>query len=393
VSGAVGPWLPLTFAPYDDVSHIQMGAVPRAFFTGATICAGCHELSEPPRLPGATLDSSRWPDGELPMHSTYSEWLAGPLGNVTPCQACHMPPDSTALNAADLTGPDAAGIGAGYVRQPGDVRRHVWGGPRTEASGLLDSAGALFIEKQEVSGELEVAVTLRNAGCGHQLPTGEPMRSVLLLVEASCAGATLAPSGGDVVPAFGESYARQDDSGDWNLWPNAQVGQVVRVVSRPGGHHDYEGYGPFGDGSFDAAAKGMPVELYVGESTITSVNAGVVTFDSPLPAGDIAYLGDAGPDEIGASPRLAGAPGFGFARVLADPDGNLMVPHYRAVDVVSDNRLAPQAEWTSVHRFDLGGGCAEPQVRARLVYRPLPGALQDERGWERDDLLMTEVQQ
>jgi hypothetical protein len=67
-----------------------------------------------------------------------------------------------------------------------------------------------------------------------------------------------------------------------------------------------------------------------------------------------------------------------------------MVPHYRAVDVVSDNRLAPQAEWTSVHRFELAG-CTEPEVRARLVYRSLPPTLLEERGWERGDQLMTEV--
>ena len=68
-----------------------------------------------------------------------------------------------------------------------------------------------------------------------------------------------------------------------------------------------------------------------------------------------------------------------------------MVPHYRAIDVVSDNRLEPQAEWTSLHSFDLGGGCEQPQVRARLLYRPLPPKLAGERGWLRGDLTIAEV--
>jgi hypothetical protein len=390
-AGALGPWKPLTFGPYDDVAHVRMGASPRTFFKEATICAGCHELSEPPRLPGATLDADRWPDGVLPMHTTYSEWQAGVLGGVTPCQACHMPPDPSVLNSADLMNTMAAGPGAGWVREPGSVRRHVWGGPRTAEAGLLENAAALFVEHQQNAGELEVAVTVRNAGAGHQIPTGEAMRSLILLVEADCAGQALEASGGDSVPEFGGAVQTKVSGDDWGQWPGAEVGQVIRVVSLAGGFHDYEGYGPFGDGSFSAADKGMPVQEFAGQSTVVAVNGVAVTLDAPLPTGDIAYLGDPLPTTDGELPRLAGSPGFAFARVLTDPGGELMVPHYRAVDVISDNRLAPQQEWTSLHRFDLGGGCVEPQVRARLVYRPLPPNLARERDWSRGDITMAEV--
>ena len=112
--------------------------------------------------------------------------------------------------------------------------------------------------------------------------------------------------------------------------------------------------------------------------------------DEWLRTGDLAYLGDPLPVADGELPFLAGAPGFAFARVLADPDGELMVPHYRAIDVVSDNRLEPQGEWTSLHSFDLGG-CAEPQVRARLLYRPFAPKLAGERAWTRGDITIAEV--
>jgi acyl-CoA hydrolase len=36
-----------------------------------------------------------------------------------------------------------------------------------------------------------------------------------------------------------------------------KVGDVLRVVTRSGAHVDYDGWGPFGDGTFAAAEKGI----------------------------------------------------------------------------------------------------------------------------------------
>ena len=82
----------------------------------------------------------------------------------------------------------------------------------------------------------------------------------------------------------------------------------------------------------------------------------------------------------------AGAPGFAFARVLADADGEVMVPHHRAVDVVSDNRILPQQAWTSTHRFAVT--CADPVVDVELVHRAWTPALGDSRGWSGGETLM-----
>ena len=225
-------------------------------------------------------------------------------------------------------------------------------------------------------------MTVTNVGPGHALPTGEPMRSVVLTVDATCGATPLVPTGGDVVPDIGGYVAVQDATGDWARWPEAAVGDVVRVVAVTGTWVDYEGYGPFGDGTFTAAEKGLAAEAYVGEAAVTAVDDEVVTLSTPLPAGDRAYLarGDA----------LAGEPGFAFARVLVGADGERMVPHFDAVDVASDNRLLPQASWTSTHTF-AAATCAAPTVRATLLHRNYPWRLAAERGWALVDLVMAEA--
>ena len=107
----------------------------------------------------------------------------------------------------------------------------------------------------------------------------------------------------------------------------------------------------------------------------------MATFDPPLPSADRYYLSrpsalPTGGEDPGA---WAGSPGWAFARVLADADGNRMVPHHRAVDVVSDNRLLATASWTSSHEFRTP--CASPEVEAVLLYRPWPRSLAVQRHW------------
>ena len=134
----------------------------------------------------------------------------------------------------------------------------------------------------------------------------------------------------------------------------------------------------------------MPVEQVVGEATVKSVNGDQVTFDHPLPAGSFAFLGDGG--AIGGdgapSAAVAGAPGFAFARVLASQGGGRGVPHHRAVDIASDNRILPGGSWTSTHRFS--ASCPDPRVHVVLVHRAYPIELARERRWVVTDSVMAE---
>jgi len=384
-------WDPLTFGPYPDVPNPRMGAVQRDHFRSAEFCAACHELTQPAQVDGEGLDPVRWPAG-LPVHSTYSEWLAGAFAESSPCQSCHMPPDPRWGNAAELTEATAAvGLASGWWRAPGSVRRHLWDGPRG-AEGLLDLAAALDLSATTDGGTTTVVVTTRNVGAGHAIPTGEPMRSLVLVVEARCGPSPLLAVGGDVVPSFGGALDERRADEDWSLWPGASVGDRIRVVSRAG-WRDYSGPGPFGDGTFDVAAKGLPIEEWLGEAMVVSVSGDTVLLDAVLPPGDVAYRVDGSglPSDGETSRAWAGAPGFAFARVLADAQGNRQVAHHRAVDIVSDNRLMPLQSAITTHRF--AATCAEPVVTARLIHRPYPLAEARLRQWDARDQVMAEVTQ
>ena len=384
-----GEWRPLLFGPHDDIPNPFMGIVQRLVFREARFCAGCHDLQREVILPGVQADLKRWPDGKLPLLSTFSEWQAA--GMSITCQGCHMPADPEVENTADLQlFPTTVGVAGGWPREKPAVRRHIWLGPRTEGRPLGPMAAAVELATNLVDGELTVTATTSNAGAAHAIPTGEPLRAIVLVVEAQCDDEPLLATGGEAIPDLGGYLDMKESGDDWHIWPGAKPGQTVRVVKNTGEFHDYPGVGPFGDGTFDAAAKGMPGSEVVGFSTVLEVDGDTVSFDTPLPAGDIAYL-VAATDTGDAPQELAGAPGFAFARVLVGPDGQRMVPHYRAVDVASDNRLMPGKSWTTSHRFQ--APCATPQVTARLIYRPYPLELARERAWEMVDAVLFEVTQ
>ena len=387
LDGPSGPWLPLTFGPYDDVLNPRMGSVARDLFHDGSLCAGCHELRQEVLVPGESVDLSRWPEGRLPIHTTYSEWAASPFAPEVSCGACHMPALGDVGNSADLVNlvDIEPGIAGGWVRPPGSVRDHAWVGPRQPASGMLQLAASLSVVSANSAEGLDVAVTVTNSGPAHALPTGEPMRAVILRVEALCDGSALPAIGGDVVPEWGGAVAVRRAGEDWTTFPEAKVGDVLRVVSRTGAFVDYAGWGPFGDGSFDATQKGILEERLVGESVVLAVTAdGLLTLDVPLPEGDaVALIRPSDPDQH------ALAPGWAFARVLIDKESTPFAPHHAAIDVQSDNRLLPGASATTTHRF--AGGCDAPVVRAWLIHRPFPYTLTAERGWASGDQPMTET--
>lgn len=390
-SPALGPFAPLTFGPWPDVINPRMGSVQRDHFDSADLCAGCHEHTQPALVAAGTVPTTRWPDGRLPVHTTYGEWKASPMSPSVSCQVCHMPADSLVWNGADLQLFWDGGIGVvgGWRRLPGHVRLHAFDGPRTIGAALAGTS--LAVTKEVVAGKLTVKVKSKNTSAGHAIPTGDPLRALILVVEARCGTTPLVATGGDAVPDFGGFLAQKPSSDDWTRWTGAKVGDLVRVVRRTGKFQDYAGYGPFGDGTFSTADKGLPVEEVVGTSKIVSVTAGVATFDPPLPKGDLAYRVEptAFPAKDGVAGSWAGASGFAFARVMVGPDGRRMVPHFLAVDVASDNRLLPFTEWPTTHEF--AATCTDPVVRVALVHRPYPLDLARERGWAPRDLVFSDV--
>ena len=399
---------PLFFGPLPDVPNIVMGGSYQPKFKSAVLCAGCHQQEQPALLPGDALDADRWPDG-LPVHSTYDEWAAGPYASPeTPCQHCHMPERFDMNNSLDISTVENQSITFGFPRPPERTRQHTFRSPLAGSPRLIDGALYVSLDLAIDAGELTANVSLSNVGCGHALPTGEPMRSLVLVVDAlgdgSCATPT--PSGGMTINDTGGARAsgtEGDDittAGTTMTWAAgaaiANEGDEVRVVRPTGSYDDYAA--PIGlFQTLPAADKGMEIHMPVGRAAVVSSDGGIITLDAPLTlqAGDVVFIGDTLtdlpsdltdlPSDGDDSRRLAGAPGYSFARVLVDSSGARHVPHYRAVDMASDNRIPPGDSALTTHTFSVPGDCSQATVRATVLYRPVPTAMAELRGWEAKD--------
>jgi len=257
---------PVFYGPIIDVPNVVMGGSYQPKFDSAEFCAGCHEQEQPALIEGTSL-APRWAEG-LPVHSTYSEWLEGPYNSdETPCQFCHMPAEVSATNSVEITRPEDQSVTFGWDRDPSDIRQHLFRGPLMGEPRLIDTALYVSVDVWSEGDSLETSVSIANVGCGHAVPTGEPMRSVVLLVEAEGECGTLLPSGGQTVPdtggalawaTLGEAAVAEEGS---LVWPEgaaaAEPGHILRIVRPTGSFDDYEGVGAFADPSMSHADKGM----------------------------------------------------------------------------------------------------------------------------------------
>lgn len=399
------PRLQVLYGGDPDVPNTFMGGSYQPKFFASEYCGGCHEQKQEAMIPGTSLDPVRWPDG-LPTHSTYSEWASSSLhGTPVTCQYCHMPPDDHGLlNSVDTTTVETFNLTNGFKRTPEQMRKHVFLGPLAGSPRLIEGAMSLSISGAATGGGLAVTATLSNDAAGHAIPTGEAMRSLLLVVGADACGSALAPTGGQTLDDWGGAAASfvvgpggAEVIGNQitlaEASPAAVVSAVVRAVRPSGAYDDYAGTGFFADPTLTAAEKGIEIHLPLGEAVITAASGTTLTLSAPLAvqSGDLLFIGDvlAWPPADGApSAALAGRPGRSFARTLVDAAGARGAPHYRAVDMVSDNRVRPQGTVTSQHTFALPPGCAQASVTAALIYRPLPLALARQRGWDARDYVV-----
>jgi hypothetical protein len=410
----IADFKPLVFGPLVDVPNAFMGAAVQPLFKEATFCAGCHQQEQPALIAGQSLDPVRWPTG-LPVHSTFQEWLDGPYAaSGTACQFCHMPAHYDMNNTIGTSTVENASITFGYPRPPEDIRSHRFRGPLDLIGNeprLIDSALYTSVQLTVIGNEVEASVSLANIGCGHALPTGEPMRSLVLLVSASGTGCGTRPAvGGDTVFDVGGAHRRGvvgagvNVAGTTVTWPalpgdgNVSPGMRLRAVRPSGVFDDYPGIGFFADPVLTPAEKGLQRHEPVSQATVLSVNGDTITLDASLSLqpGDIVYLGDVAADppiDGDASRALAGSPGYAFARVLVDASGKRQVPHHRAVDIASDNRIPPGQAALSSHRFGLDPSCTDVTVRAEVLYRPHPIAIASPRAWAASDYVIDSANQ
>lgn len=385
-------WAPVYFGPLVDVPNVVMGGSVQPQFDEAVFCAGCHEQAQAALIPGETLDP-RWPEG-LPIHSTYSEWEAGPYAaQDVPCQHCHMPGDPNANNAVDRSTAAESSITFGFPRSADDVRRHSFQGPLSGPAPLIEGALHIELNLEQEGQTLHAQVGVSNMGAGHAIPTGEPMRALILVLEAEGSCGVLQATDGPTLPLETGSWAdgvlgEDIQVADGGLsWPQSAdwAGETLRLrATRPTGFQDYAGQGVFAAGS--ASDKGLPLEIPVGTWTVQPDADGALSVDSgALQAGDTLTLSPIWDPEDSTLQPLAGRPGQHFAKVLVDSAGQTMVPHHQAVSIQSDNRIGPGSYQVSEHSFALPEGCSDPSLRASLLYRPHPWAMASTYGWLAQD--------
>jgi hypothetical protein len=394
------------FGPLPDVPNEFMGGSYQPKFSTSELCGACHEQHQAALVPGTALDPARWPEG-LPVHDTYAEWEASTFNAPgTPCQFCHMPEDDTGLlSTNDVTNAENASITFGFLRPPERLRKHIFRGPLEGAPRFIDSAINLVLLVSPGTGPdgepvVNAEVTVQNTGAGHAIPTGEPMRALIVVVRAEgCAqawpavdGSTIQDGGGYLRRAL--AGAGVQANGATLTWPDAagvaKAGMRVRVVRPTGMFEDYQGVGFFADPTLTPQEKGLEVFLPVGEASIASAVGADVTLDAVIAvqAGDVVYLGDTLPATLadGApSQAVAGAAGGTFQKTLVDDAGIRHVHHYRAIDIASDNRIPPQGSASTQHAFAIPAGCTAGNVTAAVLYRPVPADMARLRGWEAKD--------
>ncbi len=378
---------PIIFGPYPDVTvPIMRGSYTPQMRT-AGWCSACHEYAQPALRPDQALDG--FPDG-LPVLETWSEFLATSGGSdLVSCGTCHMPAADVESSTYDITEHDLMpSASLGWLREAGEVRHHTFAG----ADALTPPALAIALE--QIEGGVEASVTVSNLSAGHAVPTGEPMKQLLVVVSARNDGGAVVATGGAVVPDVGGSRASGEVGesvtvDDTLLVFSGPVAEgvdesalVARFVRPTGAWIDYPGpgAGPFADPTLTAEERGIEELSFLGQVEVNEVSGEAVRLITPAPqtqAGDRVYLC--------AEQDHAGAPGALFAKILVDAEGNRGVAHYRAVDVASDNRIALMGSATTTHTFPLPADGGALVVTATLIRRDRAMPVAELYGWDPGD--------
>lgn len=371
---------PITFGPYPDVVVGIMKGSYAPDMRSADWCSSCHEYARGALSADMPVDSARWPEG-LPLHETWSELNASPYGDLgLACHSCHMPVLDEESSTYDLSSRGVnPSVDQGWLRERGEVRHHHF-----PASGELEPPDLSLDVDWDATGAT-VQVEVFNGNAAHAVPSGEPMRQLVVLVEAVDGdGQAVTAIDGPTVPDVGGFIAMGTvgvdlvvDGTTVTLTGTPSGAPVAMRFVRPTGTW-MDDAGP-GTGWFDslpAEDKGLPILTALGTVDVIDLVGGTVTLGSTAPAlqeGDIAYL-------VGEH-DLAGAPGWLYAKTLVDRDGARGVAHHRAVDIASDNRLGVGVTGTTDYRVEAPGGT----VSARLVRRRYAAPVAARHGWDPTD--------
>jgi hypothetical protein len=174
------------------------------------------------------------------VYNSFGEWLNSDYNNEqtgATCQECHMTPHGATHLALPAKG--------GRWRRPETIHSHRMPGAADEA--LLAGALTLTLNARSNGRHVTVMATVTNTGAGHHVPTGSPLRHVILWVEATgdagqslelVDGSTLPewcgegdPQVGPCASAPGKVFAKVLEEQWTGVSPTAAYWNPTRVVS------------------------------------------------------------------------------------------------------------------------------------------------------------------
>ena len=147
------------YGPLDDVFPGDDSYHP--LYKQSRYCAPCHH-------------GKFW---NVLAYSEFQEWTDSSYAkrNIH-CQQCHMKPDGVMTRFASKEH-------GGIARNPATLASHVNFGIKDVQ--FMKESISLKTQASLIKGRLHVTAEVRNVSAGHHYPTGNPMRNMLLLVEAT----------------------------------------------------------------------------------------------------------------------------------------------------------------------------------------------------------------
>ncbi|MFN8007809.1 MAG: multiheme c-type cytochrome [Terriglobia bacterium] len=143
--------------PLKDSNSMAHGTEYSDVHTTSMICAPCHDYQN---------------SQGLSVLTTFSEWKNSRYGKEgTQCQSCHM-----SKVAGEVVDP--------HIRRSELAKINLHQMPGSHSLEQLTKTVALVLNNSRKNGQLQVSVQISNKGAGHYVPTGSPLRQLILEVRA-----------------------------------------------------------------------------------------------------------------------------------------------------------------------------------------------------------------
>jgi hypothetical protein len=232
----------LVFGPYDDVVVPPMAASYNSLDEKAEFCSTCHshlaggkevkawdysKVYSPSEWKGFGLEGG----SIVPIQTTYQEWKQWQDG-LAPndpnkgkkCEDCHMSWRKDMLPYDHYVVDGMARRMWGTYRSPETIHPHLFeGGTETQ----LKTSLAMELEGEIKEGKLAITVYITNTNGGHWVPTGETMRSILLLLRVTDSkGRPLKMTKGNSLPEWTGKGKPED--GNYSGLPGTVFARVLR---------------------------------------------------------------------------------------------------------------------------------------------------------------------